>query len=86
MQGVLFYFFRRVRGGGELRFGKERTFECKGKNGVGLPPQDSAGKKGEFMRMTTQKLEGRETDGAGAARGLSGEKNDFVRVGKARKI
>ena len=48
MQGVPFYFFRRVRGGGELRFGKERTFECKGKNGVGLAPQDSAGKKGDF--------------------------------------
>ena len=55
MQGVPFYFFRRVRGGGELRFGKERTFECKGKKGVGLAPQDSAGKKGDFYAKDNAK-------------------------------
>lgn len=37
------------------------------------------------MRRTTQKLERRETGRAGAARGVRGEKDDFVRAGKARK-
>ena len=53
--GRSFLFFSPRSGRGELRFGKERTFECKGKNGVGLAPQDSAGKKGDFYAKDNAK-------------------------------
>lgn len=53
--GRSFLFFSPRSGRGELRFGKERVFEGKEKNGVGLPPQDSAGKKGDFYAKDNAK-------------------------------
>lgn len=84
MKGVLFYFFRRVRGGCVL--GKKGYLKVREKTASTYRRKTPRERRGIFMRRTTQKLEGRETDGAGAARGLRGEKNDFVRVGRARKI
>jgi len=52
-EGRSFLFFSPRSGG--LRFGKERVFEGKGKNGVDLPPQDSAGKKGDFYAKDNAK-------------------------------
>lgn len=86
MQGVLFYFFRRVRGGESCVLGKKGHLSVREKTASAYRRRTLRERRGIFMRRTTQKLEGRETDGAGAARGLRGEKNDFVRVGKARKI
>lgn len=82
MQGVLFYFFRRVRGGGSCVLGKKGHLSVREKRRR-LTAAGLRGKEGGFLCEGQRKnLKGGKRTG----QGRRGEKNDFVRVGKARKI